>query len=128
MGEDKVLRPVLSRLFVGGQRRVNGYFSARILVFAILVFPFAMACGIANVLAPTPQTTFATPEPTANVVCTALRGAVTIRNADGQAVGWLGAGAPVCVFPERVGNRLQLADGSGTILAACVYGPQKDCK
>ena len=103
--------------------------TCRKLTFAILVFLFATACGIANVLTPTPQTTFATPEPTANVVCTALRGAVTIRNADGRAVGWLEAGAPVCVVPERIGDRLQLADGTAnTILAACVYGPQKDCK
>ena len=98
------------------------------LAFAILVCLFATACGIANAITPAPQTPFATPEPTANVVCTALRGAVTIRNADGRAVGWLEAGTPVCVFPDPTVNRLQLADGKGTILAACVYGPQKDCK
>ena len=99
------------------------------LAFAILFGLFATACGIANAITPTPQTPFATPEPTANVVCVALRGAVTIRNADGQAVGWLEAGTPVCVVPERIGDRLQLADGTAnTILAACVYGPQKDCK
>ena len=96
--------------------------------FAILFSLFAMACGIANAITPTPQTPFATPEPTANVVCTALRGAVTIRNADGRAVGWLEAGTPVCVNPGVKQGRLQLADGKGTILAACVYGPQKDCK
>ena len=128
MGEGKVQRPVLSCLFVSGQRRVNGYSSARILVFAILVCLFAMACGIANAITLTPQTPFATPQPTANGVCTALRGAVTIRNADGRAVGWLEAGTPVCVVPERIGDRLQLADGKGTILAACVYGPERDCK
>ena len=97
--------------------------------FAILFGLFAMACGIANVITPTPQTAFATPEPTANVVCTALRGAVTIRNADGQAVGWLGAGTPVCVVPGAKQGRLQLADGTAnTILAACVYGPTERCK
>ena len=99
------------------------------LAFAILICLFAMACGIANAITPTPQTPFATPEPTANVVCTALRGAVTIRNADGRAVGWLEAGTPVCVVPGVKQGRLQLADGTAnTILAACVYGPQKDCK
>ena len=96
--------------------------------FAILFSLFAMACGIANAITPTPQTPFATPEPTANVVCTALRGAVTIRNADGRAVGWFASGTPVCVVPGVKQGRLQLADGKGTILAACVYGPQKDCK
>ena len=99
-----------------------------LVTFAILFGLFAMACGIANALPPTLQTPFATPEPTANVVCTALRGAVTIRNADGRAVGWLEAGTPVCVVPGVKQGRLQLADGKGTILAACVYGPQKDCK
>ena len=132
MDKGKVQRPVLSRLFVGGQRRVYGYSSARILVFAILFGLFAMACGLANGLqmtATTANTPFATPEPTANVVCTALRGAVTIRNADGRAVGWLEAGTPVCVVPERIGDRLQLADGTAnTILAACVYGPTERCK
>ena len=98
------------------------------LTFAILVCLFATACGIANVLTTTPQTPFATSEPTANVVCTSLRGSVTIRNADGRAVGWLEAGTPVCVVPGVKQGRLQLADGKGTILAACVYGPQKDCK
>ena len=98
------------------------------LTFAILVCLFATACGIANVLTPTPQITFATSEPTANVVCTALRGAVTIRNADGRAVGWLYANTPVCVLPEVKQGRLQLADGKGTILAACVYGPTERCK
>ena len=100
----------------------------RNLVLTIFVCLFALACGVANV-PPTMQTTFATPEPTANVVCTALRGAVTIRNADGLAVGWLETGAPVCVVPGVKQGRLQLADGTvNTILAACVYGPQKDCK
>ena len=99
--------------------------------FAILFGLFAMACRIANGLQMTAtavNTPFATPEPTANVVCIALRGAVTVRNEDGLAVGWLDAGTPVCVFPDSTANRLQLADGEGTILAACVYGPQKDCK
>ena len=100
--------------------------------FAILFGLFAMACRIANGLQMTAtavNTPFATPEPTANVVCTALRGAVTIRNADGRAVGWLEAGTPVCVVPGVKQGRLQLADGTAnTILAACVYGPQKDCK
>ena len=131
MDKGKVQRPVLSRLFVGGQRRVYGYSSARILVFAILFGLFAMACGLANGLqmtATTANTPFATPEPTANVVCTALRGAVTIRNADGRAVGWLEAGTPVCVLPGVKQGRLQLADGKGTILAACVYGPTERCK
>ena len=128
MDKGKVQRPVLSSLFVGGQRRVYGYSSARILVFAILFGLFAMACGIANAITLTPQTPFATPQPTANVVCTALRGAVTIRNADGRAVGWLEAGTPVCVVPGVKQGRLQLADGKGTILAACVYGPTERCK
>ena len=128
MDKGKVQRPVLSCLFVSGQRRVNGYSSARILVFAILVCLFAMACGIANAITPTPQTTFATSEPTASVVCTALRGAVTVRNEDGRAVDWFASGTPVCVNPGVKQGRLQLADGSGTILAACVYGPERDCK
>ena len=103
--------------------------TCRKLTFAILVFLFATACGIANAITPTPQTPFATPEPTANVVCVALRGAVTIRNADGRAVGWLEAGAPVCVVPGVKQGRLQLADGTAnTILAACVYGPTERCK
>ena len=103
--------------------------TCRKLTFAILVFLFATACGIANALTPTPQTRIATSEPTASVVCTALRGAVTVRNADGRAVGWLEAGTPVCVIPGVKQGRLQLADGTAnTILAACVYGPQKDCK
>ena len=100
----------------------------RKLLFAILVSLQMLACGIANALPPTPQTTFATPEPTANVVCTALRGSVTIRNADGRAVGWLDANTPVCVLPGVKQGRLQLADGKGTILAACVYGPTERCK
>ena len=100
----------------------------RKLAFAILVSLQMLACGIANVLTPTPQTTFATPEPTANVVCAALRGAVTIRNEDGRAVGWLDANMPVCVVPGVKQGRLQLADGKGTILAACVYGPTERCK
>ena len=105
--------------------------TCRKLAFAILFCLFAVACGIANGLqmtATAANTPFATPQPTANVVCTALRGAVTIRNADGRAVGWLEAGTPVCVVPGVKQGRLQLADGKGTILAACVYGPQKDCK
>ena len=102
--------------------------TCRKLAFAILASLQILACGIANVITPTPQTSFATPEPTANVVCTALRGAVTIRNADGRAVGWLGAGMPVCVVPGVKQGRLQLADGKGTILAACVYGPPINCK
>ena len=128
MGEGKVQRPVLSRLFVGGQRRVNGCSSARVLVFAILVCLFAMACGIVNTLTPTPQTTFAAPEPTQNVVCLALRGAVAVRNGEGRVIGWFSKNTPVCVLPERIGNRLQLANGDGTILAACIYGPERDCK
>ena len=91
-----------------------------------------MACGVANGLQMTvtpANTPFATARPTQNVVCLALRGAVAVRNEDGRAVGWLEAGTPVCVVPERIGDRLQLADGTAnTILAACVYGPQKDCK
>ena len=106
--------------------------TCRKLAFAILFCLFAVACGIANGLqmtATAANTPFATPQPTANVVCTALRGAVTIRNADGRAVGWLEAGTPVCVVPERIGDRLQLADGTAnTILAACVYGPTERCK
>ena len=99
--------------------------------FAILFGLFAMACRIANGLQMTAtavNTPFATPEPTANVVCIALRGAVTVRNEDGRAVNWLDAGTPVCVFPDSTANRLQLADGKGTILAACVYGPTERCK
>ena len=99
----------------------------RNLVLTIFVCLFALACGVANV-PPTMQTTFATVQPTANVVCTALRGAVTIRNANGRAVAWLSANAPVCVIPGVTQGRVWLADGSGTILAACVFGPQKDCK
>ena len=102
--------------------------TCRKLTFAILVFLFATACGIANALTPTPQTRIATSEPTASVVCTALRGAVTVRNADGRAVGWLDANTPVCVLPGVKQGRLQLADGKGTILAACVYGPTERCK
>ena len=104
--------------------------TSRKLAFAILASLQILACGIANGLQMTSapaNTPFATP--TANVVCVALRGAVTVRNEDGRAVGWLEAGTPVCVVPERIGDRLQLADGTAnTILAACVYGPQKDCK
>ena len=102
--------------------------TCRRLTFAILVCLFATACGIANVLTPTPQTMFAMPEPTANVVCIALRGAVTVRNKDGRAVDWLAGGTPVCVLPGVKQGRLQLADGKGTILAACVYGPTERCK
>ena len=101
------------------------------LTFAILVCLFAMACGIANGLqmtATAANTPFATIQPTANVVCLALRGAVAVRNEEGRVVGWFAKNTPVCVLPERIANRLQLADGKGTILAACVYGPQKDCK
>ena len=103
----------------------------RKLIFAVFLSLQILACGLANVLqmtATAANTPFATPEPTANVVCTALRGSVTIRNADGLAVGWLETGTPVCVVPGVKQGRLQLADGKGTILAACVYGPQKDCK
>lgn len=102
------------------------------LTFATLIGLFAMACGVANglpITATAANTPFATPEPTANVVCIALRGAVTVRNEDGRAAGWLDAGMPVCVLPGVKQGRLQLADGTAnTILAACVYGPQKDCK
>ena len=104
--------------------------TCRKLAFAVLFGLFAMACGIANGLqmtATAANTPFATP--TANVVCVALRGAVTVRNEDGQAVDWLGAGTPVCVLPGVKQGRLQLADGTAnTILAACVYGPTERCK
>ena len=100
----------------------------RNLVLTIFVCLFALACGAANVPTRTVQTTFATAQPTANVVCTALRGTVTVRDADGRAVAWLSANTPVCVIPGVTQGRVWLADGSGTILAACVFGPQKDCK
>ena len=99
----------------------------RNLVLTIFVCLFALACGVANV-PPTMQTTFATVQPTANVVCTALRGAVNVRDAHGDTVAWFTANAPVCVIPGVIQGRVWLADGSGTILAACVFGPQKDCK
>ena len=98
-------------------------------IFAIAVLLFISACGLANGLQMTSapaNTPFATP--TANVVCVALRGAVTVRNEDGRAVDWLDAGTPVCVNPGVKQGRLQLADGKGTILAACVYGPTERCK
>ena len=100
----------------------------RNLVLTIFVCLFALACGAANAPTHTVQTTFATAQPTANVVCTALRGAVTVRAANGRAVAWLSANTPVCVLPDVIQGRVWLADGSGTILAACVFGPQKDCK
>ena len=111
-----------------------------LIVLAILT----LACMEATTALPTPakvaptltksvKTVLASPSPmptgTKNVVCLTLRGAVTVRNEDGRAVGWLEAGAPVCVVPGVKHGRLQLADGTAnTILAACVYGPQKDCK
>ena len=110
-----------------------------LVVLAILT----LACMEATTALPTPtravptltksvRTVLASPSPaptgTQNIFCLTLRGAVTIRNADGRAVGWLEAGTPVCVVPERIGDRLQLADGKGTILAACVYGPTERCK
>ena len=104
----------------------------RKLIFAVFVSLQILACGLANGLqmtATAANTPFATSEPTASVVCVALRGAVTVRNADGRAVGWLEAGTPVCVNPGVKQGRLQLADGTAnTILAACVYVPQKGCK
>ena len=99
----------------------------RNLVLTIFVCLFALACGVANI-PPTMQTTFATVQPTANVVCTALRGAVNVRNGHGDTVAWFTANTPVCVLPDVAQGRVWLADGSGTILAACVFGPQKDCK
>jgi len=68
-----------------------------------------------------------TPTPQ-NTTCVTLQGSVTVRDADGLAVAWLSANAPVCVVPGVIQGRVWLADGSGTILAACVFGPQKDCK
>jgi len=69
------------------------------------------------------------PEPTLqNSICVTLRGAVNVRNSDGITVAWLTEKAPVCVLPGVTQGRVWLADGSGTILAACVFGPQKDCK
>ena len=113
------------------------------LILAVLAI-LTLACMEATTALPTPtkaaptrtksvKTVLANPSPAPtgaeNMVCLTLRGAVTVRNADGRAVGWLEAGTPVCVVPERIGDRLQLADGTAnTILAACVYGPQKDCK
>ena len=100
----------------------------RNLVLTIFVCLFALACGAANVPTRTVQTTFATAQPTADVVCTALRGAVNVRNGHGDTVAWFTANTPVCVLPDVAQGRVWLADGSGTILAACVFGPQKDCK
>ena len=69
------------------------------------------------------------PEPTLqNTTCVTLRGAVNVRNAHGDTVAWFTANTPVCVLPGVIQGRVWLADGSGTILAACVFGPQKDCK
>ena len=70
------------------------------------------------------------PEPTLqNTTCVTLRGAVNVRNAHGDTVvAWLTEKATVCVLPDVIHGRVWLADGSGTILAACVFGPQKDCK
>ena len=112
------------------------------LILAVLAI-LTLACMEVTTALPTPakmlptltksvKTALASPSPvptgTKNIICLALRGAVTVRNEDGRAVGWLDAGAPVCVLPGVKQGRLQLADGKGTILAACVYGPQKDCK
>ena len=112
------------------------------LILAVLAI-LTLACMEATTALPTPakvaptltksvKTVLASHSPaptgTQNIACLTLRGAVTVRNEDGLAVGWLDAGTPVCVFPDSTANRLQLADGEGTILAACVYGPQKDCK
>ena len=113
------------------------------LILAVLAI-LTLACMEVTTALPTPtkaaptptksaKTVLASPSPaptgTQNMVCLTLRGAVTVRNADGRAVGWLEAGAPVCVVPGVKHGRLQLADGTAnTILAACVYGPQKDCK
>ena len=111
-------------------------------ILAVLAI-LTLACMEAATALPTPvravptrtksvKAVLASPSPaptgTQNIVCLTLRGAVTIRNADGRAVGWLEANTPVCVVPGVKQGRLQLADGKGTILAACVYGPQKDCK
>ena len=112
------------------------------LILAALAI-LTLACMEATTALPTPtkaaptrtksvKTVLANPSPaptgTKNMACLTLRGAVTVRNADGRAVGWLDAGAPVCVVPGVKQGRLQLADGKGTILAACVYGPERDCK
>ena len=98
------------------------------IAFAILVLSFAMLACAASVQTPQTKAVQMTVEPTANVICTALRGAVTVRDADGRAVTWLAANTPVCVLPGVKQGRLQMADGTGTILAACVLGPRKDCK
>ena len=98
------------------------------IIFATLALSFAMLACVANVPASVQTPVQMTAEPTANVICTALRGAVTVRDADGRAVTWLAANTPVCVLPGVKQGRLQMADGTGTILAACVLGPQKDCK
>ena len=90
-----------------------------------------MACGVANGLQMTvtpANTPFATARPTQNVVCLALRGAVAVRNEEGRVIGWFAKDTPVCVLSGRIANRLQLANGEGTILAACIYGPDRDCK
>ena len=112
------------------------------LILAVLAI-LTLACMEATTALPTPTKAAPTrtksvktvlanssPAPTGaeNMVCLTLRGAVTVRNADGRAVGWLEAGTPVCVFPGVKQGRLQMADGTGTILAACVLGPRKDCK
>ena len=112
------------------------------LILAVLAI-LTLACMEVTTALPTPtkaaptptksaKTVLASPSPaptgTQNMVCLTLRGAVTVRNADGRAVGWLEAGAPVCVVPGVKQGRLQLADGKGTILAACVYGPTERCK
>ena len=112
------------------------------LILAVLA-SLTLACMESTAALPTPakvaptltksvKTVLASPSPmptgTKNVVCLTLRGAVTVRNEDGLAVGWLDAGTPVCVNPGVKQGRLQLADGKGTILAACVYGPTERCK
>lgn len=68
-----------------------------------------------------------TPTPQ-NTTCVTLHGAVNVRNGHGDTVAWFTANTPVCVIPGVIQGRVWLADGSGTILAACVFGPQKDCK